>query len=226
MTMVHFIAFTIRAIPALLTPVILLAGIYTGIMTATEAGAVAAAYTLLVAIFAYRELKLKEFKALCIDTVKTIGTVSIMLGAAGGVAYIVAKEQIATNLATWITGLNVSPFLFLLLVNIVVLFLGMLLDISIINQVFLPILMPVVVALGIDIVQFGVMAVLNMMIGLATPPFGMLLFIVSGISGTPLKAVIKEILPMLGVMIVALIIITYIPDVVLFLPRLFLNYSG
>jgi len=222
----EFIVFALKSIPALLTPVILLVGIYTGVMTATEAGAVAAFYALLLAVFGYRELGREAFKALCIDTVKSIGSISIMIGAAGGISYIVAKEHIARDLANWIVGHNLSAPMFLLLVNLVLLMMGMFVDSSIINQVFLPILMPVVMSLGIDLVQFGVMAVVNIMIGLCTPPFGMLLFIVSGVSDTPLKKVIKEMWPILAVMLITLLVITYIPGVTLALPRMLLGYQG
>lgn len=219
-----YLIYSCKAIPALLTPIILLIGIYTGVMTPTEAGAVAGLYALLVGLFGYRKLKWKGFKNVLIDTVKSTGTTSIMIGAAASVSYIVAKEQIATNMASFILNLTSNPFVFLLVVNIAFIILGCLIDTSVILLVFVPLVLPLVTALGIDLVQFGIVIVFNMMIGLSTPPFGMLLYITSGISGTPLKSVIKEILPMLCAMLVVLIIITYIPDVVLFLPRVLLGY--
>ena len=114
----------------------------------------------------------------------------------------------------------------LMIVNIAILLLGMFIDTSVIQVVFVPILLPIARAFGIDLVHFGLVVIFNMMIGLSTPPFGMLLFITSGISGTPLKDVIKEIMLPLFAMILVLIIITYVPDVVLFLPRMFMNYAG
>lgn len=222
----EFLRYTFNAIPAILTPVILLVGIYTGIMTPTEAGAVAGLYALIVAVFGYRVLKWEGFKQVLIDTVKATGTTSIMIGAATTISYIVAKEQVATTVATWITGFTDNKYLFLLIVNIAILILGMFIDTSVIQVVFIPILLPLAKAFGIDLVHFGLVVIFNMMIGLSTPPFGMLLFITSGISGTPLKDVIKEIWWPIVTMLIVLGIITYIPDVVLFLPKLLMGYAG
>ena len=222
----EFIKYTFNAIPAILTPVILLVGIYTGIMTPTEAGAVAGLYALIVAVFGYRVLKWEGFKQVLIDTVKATGTTSIMIGAATTLSYIVAKEQVATAVATWITGLTDNKYIFLLIVNFAILILGMFIDTSVIQVVFIPILLPIAKAFGIDLVHFGLVVIFNMMIGLSTPPFGMLLFITSGISGTPLKDVIKEIWWPIITMLLVLIVITYIPDVVLFLPRMLMGYTG
>ena len=221
-----FLKYTINAIPAILTPVILLVGIYTGVMTPTEAGAVAGLYALIVAVFGYRVLKWDGFKQVLIDTVKATGTTSIMIGAATTISYIVAKEQVATTVATWITGLTDNKYIFLLIVNIYILILGMFIDTSVIQVVFIPILLPIAKAFGIDLVHFGLVVIFNMMIGLSTPPFGMLLFITSGISGTPLKDVIKEIWAPLVTMLLVLAVITYIPDVVLFLPKMLMGYVG
>ena len=222
----EFIKYTFNAIPAILTPVILLVGIYTGIMTPTEAGAVAGLYALIVAVFGYRVLKWEGFKQVLIDTVKATGTTSVMIGAATTISYIVAKEQVATTVATWITGLTDNKYIFLLIVNVAILILGMFIDTSVIQVVFIPILLPIAKAFGIDLVHFGLVVIFNMMIGLSTPPFGMLLFITSGISGTPLKDVIKEIWWPIITMLLVLIVITYIPDVVLFLPRMLMGYTG
>ena len=221
-----FLRYTLTAIPAILTPVILLVGIYTGVMTPTEAGAVAGLYALIIAVFGYRVLKWEGFRQVLIDTVKGTGTTSIMIGAATTISYIVAKEHVAEGVANFITGFTDNKIIFLLMVNIAILILGMFIDTSVIQVVFVPILLPIAKAFGIDLVHFGLVVIFNMMIGLSTPPFGMLLFITSGISGTPLKAVIKEIILPLLVMIIVLIVITYIPDVVLFLPRALMGYAG
>jgi tripartite ATP-independent transporter DctM subunit len=217
----QFIRFTIQAIPALLTPVILLTGIYTGIMTPTEAGAVAAIYAILVAFLAYKAMTFKGLISVVKDTVKDTGAVSLMIGAASVISYIVAREQIATRLGDVVLGMTTSPIIFLIVVNIIILILGMFMDTSTIQLVFVPIMIPIAKALGIDLIHFGLIVTLNMMIGLSTPPFGMLLFITAGISGTPLKAIMKEIMWPIAAMLVVLVIITFIPDVVLFLPRLF-----
>jgi len=214
-----FIVLTIKAIPSLLTPVILLAGIYTGVMTPTEAGAVAGLYAIIIAIFAYKSLNLKEFWRVVKTTIQDVGSTSIIIGAAAIISYIVAREDISIGLAKWIMSISRDRNFFLLLVNVVILLLGMFIDTSTIQLIFVPILFPVARALGIDMVHFGLVVTFNMMIGLSTPPFGMLLFITSSISGTPLKNIIKEIVWPLVAMIVVLAIITYFPDTVLFLPR-------
>ncbi|MEG1192791.1 MAG: TRAP transporter large permease [Clostridia bacterium] len=221
-----FLIYTLKAIPAIMTPVILLVGIYTGVMTPTEGGAVAGLYALLIAFFAYRVMGLKDLWTVLTDTVKSVGSVSLMIGAATCISYIVAREQIAVQVGELVLSMTSNKYMFLFIVNIAILILGMFIDTSVIQVVFIPILLPVARAFGIDMVHFGLVVVFNMMIGLSTPPFGMLLFITSGISGTPLKDVIKEIWLPLVAMIVVLFLITYIPDIVLFLPRMFLGYTG
>jgi tripartite ATP-independent transporter DctM subunit len=216
----QFIRFTIQAIPALLTPVILLAGIYTGIMTPTEAGAVAAIYAIIVAFVAYKAMSLESLINIIKDTVKDTGSVSLMVGAASVISYIVAREQIATRLGDIVLGMTNSPIMFLIIVNVIILILGMFIDTSTIQLVFVPIMIPIANALGINLVHFGLVVTLNMMIGLSTPPFGMLLFITAGISDTPLKTIMKEIMWPIVAMLVVLVIITFVPDVVLFLPKL------
>jgi tripartite ATP-independent transporter DctM subunit len=215
-----FLLTTLKSLPALLTPVILLVGIYTGIMTPTEAGAIAGFYAILISIFAYRALDLKDFFKVIVDSIKDIGATSIMIGAASIISYIVAREQIASNLGNWIIGISDSKYFFFFLVNVVILLLGMFIDTSTIQLIFVPILIPVARALGIDLIHFGVVVTFNMMIGLCTPPFGMLLFITSGISGTPLKDIVKEIVPQVVVMIIVLFIMTYLPQTVTFIPKI------
>ena len=214
-----FLAFTVRAIPALLTPIILLVGIYTGVTTPTEAGAIAGLYAMIVSIFAYRAMGFKDLMNVIRDTIKDVGATSIMIGAAAIISYIVAREQLAANIGNWILGFTANKYTFLFLVNVVILILGMFMDTSTIQLVFVPIMIPVASALGIDMIHFGLVVTFNMMVGLSTPPFGMLLFITSGISGTPLKGVMKEILWPLTVMLIVLVIITYFPEVTLFLPK-------
>ena len=215
----EFIKITIKAFPALMTPVILLGGIYGGFVTPTEAGALAAFYAIMVSLFVYRKMGLKQLINVIIDTVKTTGTLSIIVGAAFAFSYIVAIEHIPDMLSGIFLGFTNNKYILLLIINIVFLILGMFIDTSCLQVVFVPMVLPLVNAAGIDLVHFGVVIVLNMMIGLSTPPFGMLLFIVSGISDTPLQTIIKEIFPMLLVLIVVLFMITYIPDIVLFIPR-------
>ena len=210
-------------IPALLTPVILLGGIYSGIVTPTEAGALAAFYAIIIAFFVYRSLGIGQLWEVVVDTAKTTGVLSLIVGSAYAFSFIVAKEQIPQAVGGLLLGITDNKYVLLLIINIVFLVLGMFIDTSTIMLVFIPMVLPLVKALGIDLTHFGVMIVLNMMIGLTTPPFGVLLFIVSGITKVPLQEIIKETLPLIGVLIVVLFLITYIPGIVLFLPELFLK---
>lgn len=216
-----YLRYVFKAIWALLTPVILLVGIYTGIMTPTEAGAIAGFYSLIIAFLVYRILDWKGLKQVLMDTVKGTGNVSIMIGAASAISFIFAKEQIGVRLGNWIMGFTDSKVVFLLMVNVIILVLGMFVDTSVIQLVMIPILWPVAQQFGVDIIHFGLIIIFNMMLGLSTPPFGMCLFITSGISGTPLKKVIQEIWAPIVVMLIVLMIITFVPESVLFLPRLF-----
>jgi tripartite ATP-independent transporter DctM subunit len=216
----HFLISTAKAGPALLTPVILLSGIYTGIMTPTEAGAVAGAYTLVIAFFIYRTLNLRTLAKILLDTLRTIGTIFLVIAAAFAFSYIVTVEQASTHVVNALSGVVHSPVMFLLMVNVLFLILGCLVDVNVSELVFLPIIMPLVKYFNIDLVHFGVMICLNMMIGLLTPPFGMLLFVTANVGKCPLKDLIRETIPLMSVQLVALVIITYIPETVLFLTRL------
>jgi len=220
-TFKHFLNNTIKAFPALLTPVILLGGIYSGVTTATEAGAVAAFYGLLISFLVYRAIGFKGLFEILLDTVKTTGTLAIIVGAAFTFSYIVASEHIPDMIAGFLLGITENKYLLLLIINILFLILGMFIDTSTITLVFIPMVLPLIEKVGVDLVHFGVLIVLNNMIGLSTPPFGMLLFIVSGVSGTPLQAIIKEALPMVLVLLTVLFLITYIPGIVLFIPNTF-----
>jgi len=217
-TLRQFIKSTIIAFPALMTPVILLGGIYTGVVTPTEAGALAGIYALLISVLVYRSLGLKQLLEVIFETAKTTGMLTIIVGAAFSFSYIVALEHIPDVFSSLLLGITANKYVLLLVINILFIILGMFIDTMAITLVFIPMVLPLVKMLGIDLVHFGVVIVLNMMIGLSTPPFGMLLFIVSGISGTPLKSIIKEIFPMLLVLIGVLFLITYVPWFVLYLP--------
>jgi tripartite ATP-independent transporter DctM subunit len=218
------IAVTIKAFPALFSVIVLLGGIYSGIVTPTEAGALASLYAIIVAAFIYRALGPKSLWRAVRDTVKTTGTLSLIVGCAFTFSFIVAREHIPQIAANFLLSVTSSRALLLLLINIVFLLLGMFIDTSTITVVFIPMVLPLVQALGIDLIHFGVVVVLNMMIGLSTPPFGMLLFIVSGISGAPIRGIIKEIFPMLIAMLIVLALVTFVPDIVLILPRLIGRY--
>ena len=220
-TLRQFVSNTFIALPALFTPVLLLIGIYTGVMTPTEAGAMAAFYAILISVFAYRAMSAAQLWQAVIDTVKTAGVLAIIVGASYTFSYIIALEHIPDVVAKVLLSMTPNKYVFLLFVNILFMLLGCFIDTSAIMLVFVPMVLPTVNAFGIDLVHFGVIIVLNMMIGLSTPPYGVLLFIVSGISGAPLRAVIKEILPMIIAMLVVLAVLTYVPSIILFIPNLF-----
>jgi len=217
----EFVRATIIAFPALLTPVILLSGIYTGVMTPTEAGAVAGLYALVVAILVYRSMGWQEVKIVFIDTVKATGTISILVACAFGIAFVVTREGIPEIIANYLITVTTNKYVFLFIINITFIILGMFIDVNTITLVFVPIVLPLIGTLGIDVVHFGVVIVLNMMIGLSTPPYGTLLFVISGISGTPVKPIIKELFPMLLLMYLVLFLITYFPQIVLYIPSFF-----
>lgn len=211
---------TLKSLPALLTVVILLGGIYMGIVTPTEAGALAATWALLISVLFYRAFGFKDLWKTLKNTVRTTGTLSFLVGAAYAFSYIVAIEHIPAMVANWMLGITSNKYVMLLIINVVFLVLGMFLDTTAITLVFIPIVLPVISAMGIDLVHFGIVIVLNMMIGLSTPPFGMLLFITAGLSGAPLKDIIREIIPYLVLFVAVLLLITYVPDIILWLPKL------
>lgn len=216
-----FLAMTFRSLPALFTPIILLGGIYTGIVTPTEAGALAGLWALLMAFLVYRVLGWKGLVEVVKDTAKATGVVTIVVGPAFAFSYIISIEQIPQMFSQLLLSITDSRVLLLLTINIMFLIFGMFIDVMTVTLVFIPMVLPLVTMLDVDLVHFGVVIVLNMMIGLSTPPMGGLLFVVAGVSRTPLHAIIKESLPMTAVMIGVLFVVTFVPDLVLFVPRLF-----
>lgn len=220
MTTRQFLRATLVALPALFTVVLLLGGIYGGVCTPTEAGALASAYALLIGFLVYRSLGWEKLKIILKKTAANTATLALLCGTAYLFSFVVALEKVPATVATFVTGICPSKEIFLLVVNIVFLLLGCVLDVSTIQLVFVPMVLPLVNAFGIDLVHFGVIICLNMMIGLSTPPFGMLLFIVSGLGKTKIAGVIKEILPMVLIMIALLFACTYIPSLVMFLPNM------
>lgn len=216
-----FLKLTARALPALFTPVILLGGIYTGIVTPTEAGALAGFWALLMAFIVYRMMGAKELLEVIKDTARATGVVTIIVGPAFAFSYIISIERIPELFAGFLLDITTNKYLLLLAINIMFLILGMFIDVMTVTLVFIPMVLPLITTLGVDLVHFGVVVVLNMMIGLSTPPMGALLFVVAAVSRTPLHKIIQEVFPMTLVMIGVLFVITYVPDLVLFVPRLF-----
>ena len=212
---------TVRAFPALLMPVILLYGIYGGVTTPTEAAALAAAYALLLAALFYRALSWKSLYRVLSESARATASIGIVIGGALIFNYIVASENVPNEMAAVLQGMHLQPLAFLLMVNVILLLLGCLLDASTIILVILPLFIPSCRALGIDLVHFGVVAVVNCMIGLITPPYGVVLFVLNAITGIPLRTIIAEIWPFVGVLIIALLLMILFPDIVLWVPHLF-----
>jgi tripartite ATP-independent transporter DctM subunit len=216
---------TWEAFPALLMPVILLGCLYSGITTPTEAAAAAAAYALLISAFLYRSVGWRQvYRSLERSSRVTI-SIGMLIAGAMVFNYVVTIENVPRTLAALLKGYELSPLAFLLVVNLLLLLLGCFLEGTTILLVIVPVLLPTAQLLGVDPVHFGVMAVLNIMIGLVTPPFGLLLFMMVRIADVPLRDLVREIIPFLAVMLGALALITLFPDLVLFLPRLF-GYKG
>ncbi len=216
---------TVNAFPALLMPAILLYGIYGGVTTPTEAAAVAAFYALILATLFYRALSLGNLYRILVDSARSSAAVGIVIGGALILNYVVASENIPNILAQQLVGLDVHPLVFLLGVNILLLLLGCVLDASTIILVIIPLFIPTCRELGIDLVHFGVVAVVNCMIGLITPPYGILLFVINAVTGIPLEEIIREIWLFLVVLLAALLALILFPGLVLWLPRLF-GYAG
>ncbi|WP_137177005.1 TRAP transporter large permease [Roseomonas sp. AR75] len=216
---------TWEALPALLMPVILLGGIYGGVMTPTEAAAVAAAYAFLVATLLYRSISLRELYATVLGSARSTAAIGMLIAGALAFNYVVASENIPGTVRGILAGWELADWQFLLAVNLVLLVLGCLLEGSTILLVVVPVLIPTAQALGVDMVHFGVVVVVNIMIGLITPPYGLLLFIVAKISDAPLGEVVRHTLPFIAAMLGALALITFVPELVLWLPRQF-GYLG
>jgi tripartite ATP-independent transporter DctM subunit len=216
---------TREALPALFMPVILLGLLYSGVTTPTEAAAAAAAYALLVSALLYRALRARDLYQSLVASARTTIAIGMLIAGALVFNYVITVENVPKALAGMLKDGALSPLAFLLAVNLLLLALGCFLEGTTIILVVLPVLLPTAEALGVDPVHFGVMAVINIMIGLVTPPYGLLLFLMMKISGVRLSALVREVLPFLGVMIAALALITVFPDFVLFLPRL-LGYQG
>ena len=221
----EFFPLTIKALPALMMPVVLLGGIYSGVMTPTEAAAVAAFYTLVISVGLYRSVTPHGMYNSLLNSGRQMATIGLLIAGAMVFNYVVAKEEIPKDVQAWLAGYQLSKNSFLLIVNITLLILGALMEGGTILLVIVPIFIPAAQALGIDMVHFGLVVTINLMIGLITPPYGLLLFIVASISKQPLGPLIKETIPWVLVLIAALMFMTYVPETVLWLPRM-LGYKG
>jgi tripartite ATP-independent transporter DctM subunit len=213
------ISVTLDAAPTLTLPAILLGGIYSGAVTPTEAAAVAAFCALLLALFWYRTLSPRVLIKVLVESSRSTAIVAITIAGALLMNYVVAAEQIPNALGAWIAGMHMSAPIFMFMVTVLFIVLGALFDTLLLLLVVIPILMPTVRELGIDPVYFGVVSTVNMMIGLIHPPMGQVLFLISGITGIKIGTILREIWVLLGMMIVALFVLVFIPGITLWLPQ-------
>jgi C4-dicarboxylate transporter DctM subunit len=202
----------------LLLVVIILGGIYLGAFTPTEAAAVSAVYAFVV-VLVYRDLRLADIPRVLIDSAKMTSMLMFIIGNAFLFAFVLTTEQIPQTVAEWIVGLGLSPWAFLLVLNGLLLVAGNFMDPNSVILILAPIVFPIAVALGIDPIHLGIIMIVNMEIGLVTPPVGLNLFVTAGVSGMPVASVVRAALPWLGILLSMLVVITYIPWISLVLPN-------
>jgi len=219
-TLREFFTSFVSAFPSLLLLFIIIGGIISGIFTATEASAVAVLYTFILG-FIYREIKWKNIPIILLDSIKTSSIVMLLIATSISMSWIMSYENIPENLSNFLLGFSDNKFIILLIINIFILFIGVFMDITPAVLIFTPIFLPIVEDLGIHPIQFGIMLVLNLCIGLCTPPVGSVLFVGIGIAKTSIEKVIKPLMPFFIAMILGLFLITIIPSLTLFLPKIF-----
>jgi len=210
---------TLQAIPALLLPLIILGGILWGAFTPTEAAVVASVYAVMLGYFVYRELTLRDMVQAILDTCETTAVLIYIIATANLFGWIMAREQMPTLMVNYLTGLSTNPWVILALLNLLLLFLGTIMDAAPIILIVTPLILPVLAKVGIDPVHFGVVMVLNLMIGTLTPPYGILLFMMSKLTGIPFHRIVRAVLPFLIPLLIALVLTTYLPGVVMAIPR-------
>jgi tripartite ATP-independent transporter DctM subunit len=210
----------IQAVPSLLLLFIVIGGIVAGLFTATEASAVAVLYTLILGML-YKEIRVKDLSKILLESSKTSAVVLLLIAASMSMSWVMSYENIPQNLSDFLLGISDNKIIILLLINLILLFVGIFMDMTPAVLIFTPIFLPVVKSIGIDPVQFGIIMVVNLCIGLCTPPVGSVLFVGVGIAKTSIEKVIKPLLPLFIAMIVALGLITYFPQITLWLPHQF-----
>jgi len=212
--------FRFDAYMALLTPVILIGGMSTGLFTPTEAAVAAVAWALFLGLVWYRTLTWQMLAKISMDTIETTAAVLFIVAAASIFAWVLTTTQVTEAIAAWVLSISDSPIVFLLLANVFLLFVGCFMETIAAITILVPVFMPIVAKLGIDPVHFGLVMILNLMIGLLTPPVGMVLFILQKVARTTFEVTVKAVLPWLGPLLVTLALITYWPALTLWLPDL------
>ena len=214
-----FIKF-IDAFPSLLLLFIVIGGIIGGFFTATEASAIAVLYTLLLSFY-YKELSLKSMPKVILESVETTAIVMLLIGASMCMSWVLSYENIPQDISEFLLSISDNKYVILLIINLILLFVGIFMDMTPAVLIFTPIFLPVVTALGMDATHFGIVLVLNLCIGLCTPPVGSVLFVGVGIAKTTIAKVIPPLIPLFMVMILSLLLVTYIPQLSLWLPNFF-----
>lgn len=209
------------AIPSLFLIVLVIGGIVAGYFTATEASAVAVLYTFILSVLIYREVGWKEIPKILVDTSATTAIVMLLIGTSMGMSWVMSYENIPQNVSSALMALSDSRIVILLIINLLLLLVGAFMDMTPAVLIFTPIFLPVVMQMGVDPVHFGIIMVLNLSIGLCTPPVGSVLFIGCGIAGTSIARIIRPLLPLFIAMLISLLLVTFLPEISLFLPRLF-----
>ncbi len=211
----------VDAVPSLTLIIIVIGGIVAGYFTATEASAIAVLYSFILSVVFYKEIKLKDLKGILLNSAITTSVVMLLIGASIAMSWVMAYQNIPQIITAGLMGLTDNPIIILLLINLILLAVGTFMDMTPAVLIFTPIFLPVVTSLGMDPIHFGIMMVLNLSIGLCTPPVGSVLFVGCSVANTSIEKVIKPLLPLFIAMIVALLLITYIPSISLVLPKYF-----
>ena len=204
----------------MLSPVVIIGGIFSGIFTPTEAGAVTALYALFISMFVYKAMPLRRLPHIFVSSAAITAVIGLIVAMANLVSYVLTLERIPQDIAQWLLSLSDSPLVILLLINLMLLVLGMFMDGMAILILTVPVFLPVTTQLGIDPVHFGVIVVMNMMIGVLSPPFGIGLFVISKVTGIPFRTMAIGILPFIFHLLIVLLIVTVFPDLVMALPKL------
>lgn len=212
---------SVAAIPGLITAVIIVGGVLSGVFTVTESGAFGAIYALLLTAFVYRSLDWESFKISVVSAVKTTAMVMVLIGFASSFAYLLALYQVPDKLSSFMLGISEEKIVVLLMINLMLLVLGMIMDMAALILICTPIFLPIAKDLGMDPIQFGIMMLVNLGLGLCTPPVGTCLFVGCAVGKIKIEETLKSIWPFYLAILGALILITYVPAVSLFLPSLF-----
>jgi len=209
-----------RAFPSLMLLVVVIGGIVAGIFTATEASAIAVLYTLILG-FWYKEITLNDLPEISLEACGTTAIVMLLIGASTSMSWVMSYENIPNDISTALLGASNNPIVILLIINLILLVVGIFMDMTPAVLIFTPIFLPIVEKLGMDPVHFGIVMILNLCIGLCTPPVGSVLFVGVGVANTTIEKVVKPLLPFFAAMIISLLLVTYFSELSLWLPGLF-----